>query len=470
MKERGGGGETERAQSLGHAPTCTDLSGAHSALLHQASSSSFGGPTGCLCLFTHLQAQESTVAKRTGSTGTCHREGLCEDVSDCSCVLFKMTWLEQHRRSVTAVHRAEFTASGRRVERTEGEFPWLAAAVYISASCPENKVSEGSFSPARTPDYRFFHRDLCLPPPCVSLLAIDWGPATVPLAKALAGKMLFQPFESVLAGCCEERERSNQQVYCRRNSSPCDNPAHWTPNPFLLRPPTPNLRALAELDEWQRLADRLVLWFHIISWGVPLLITVVAVSEHKIGYDASEVSVGWCWVSIDASYHVLWMLLTGKIWEFAAYVTLPVLYILIKRHIHGAHAALSEYRPILASSIQAQSRSSMADRKMTFIPIIFISLRIWSSLRFLLMLVDSPALQHPLLVTLHGIGNTFQGAANCIMFVLCTKPVRSRLLNTVCCCSCAENSSTDMSVQEPPSEDAPVRHENTVPRRWGEDC
>ncbi|XP_061074615.1 G-protein coupled receptor 157 isoform X2 [Conger conger] len=164
------------------------------------------------------------------------------------------------------------------------------------------------------------------------------------------------------------------------------------------------------------------------------------------------------------------MLLTGKIWEFAAYVTLPVLYILIKRHIHGAHAALSEYRPILASSIQAQSRSSMADRKMTFIPIIFISLRIWSSLRFLLMLVDSPALQHPLLVTLHGIGNTFQGAANCIMFVLCTKPVRSRLLNTVCCCSCAENSSTDMSVQEPPSEDAPVRHENTVPRRWGEDC
>lgn len=26
---------------------------------------------------------------------------------------------------------------------------------------------------------------------------------------------------SVLAGCCEEWERSNQQVYCRRNSSPC---------------------------------------------------------------------------------------------------------------------------------------------------------------------------------------------------------------------------------------------------------
>lgn len=72
------------------------------------------------------------------------------------------------------------------------------------------------------------------------------------------------------------------------------------------------------------------------SWGVPLAITVAAVSLGKIGYDASEVSVGWCWVSIDASDRVLWMLLTGKIWEFMAYLTLPVLYILIKRHIYIA--------------------------------------------------------------------------------------------------------------------------------------
>ncbi len=81
----------------------------------------------------------------------------------------------------------------------------------------------------------------------------------------------------------------------------------------------------------------LILWFvglcqlgHSFSHhcGSPVL--------HKIGYDASEVSVGWCWVNIQAEDHVLWMLLTGKIWEFIAYVTLPVLYILIKIHIHNA--------------------------------------------------------------------------------------------------------------------------------------
>lgn len=36
---------------------------------------------------------------------------------------------------------------------------------------------------------------------------------------------------------------------------------------------------------------------------------------------------------------------------------------------------------------------------------------------------------------LQGIGNTSQGAANCIMFVLLTRPIRTRLCATFCCCS-----------------------------------
>uniref|UniRef100_A0A8C4RYT6 G protein-coupled receptor 157 n=1 Tax=Erpetoichthys calabaricus TaxID=27687 RepID=A0A8C4RYT6_ERPCA len=184
----------------------------------------------------------------------------------------------------------------------------------------------------------------------------------------------------------------------------------------------------------QRLADSFLLWFHILSWGLPLGITVAAVSLQKIGYDASRVSVGWCWVRIQAKDHILWMLLTGKLWEIVAYLILPLLYLLIKRHIDRAHAALSEYRPILASSPVAQSRSAMADRKLTLIPLIFIFLRIWSTIRFFLMLTKSPAVDNPGLMILHGIGNTFQGGANCIMFVLFTQVVRSRLASALCCC------------------------------------
>ncbi|KFP59776.1 putative G-protein coupled receptor 157, partial [Cariama cristata] len=171
-----------------------------------------------------------------------------------------------------------------------------------------------------------------------------------------------------------------------------------------------------------------------LSWGVPLAITVAAVALKKIGYDASNVSVGWCWVNLDAEDRVLWMLLTGKVWEILAYVTLPVLYILIKKHINRAHAALSEYRPILSRAPAFQPRTSIADKKLILIPIIFIILRIWSTVRFVLTLCNSPAVQNSVLVVLHGIGNTFQGGANCIMFVLCTRVVRTRLFSSVCCC------------------------------------
>ncbi|XP_035413302.1 G-protein coupled receptor 157 isoform X1 [Cygnus atratus] len=173
--------------------------------------------------------------------------------------------------------------------------------------------------------------------------------------------------------------------------------------------------------------------FHAVSWGVPLCITVAAVALKKIGYDASNVSVGWCWVNLDAEDRVLWMLLTGKVWEILAYVTLPVLYILIKKHINRAHAALSEYRPIL-SRTPLQPRTSIADKKLILIPVIFIILRIWSTVRFILTLCNSPVVQNSVLVVLHGIGNTFQGGANCIMFVLCTRVVRARLLSSLCCC------------------------------------
>lgn len=52
--------------------------------------------------------------------------------------------------------------------------------------------------------------------------------------------------------------------------------------------------------------------------------------------------------------------------------------------------------------------------------------------------------------TLQGIGNTSQGAANCIMFVLCTQPIRTRLCTAVCCCNkCREE--MQYSHDAPPS-------------------
>ncbi|XP_004385193.1 G-protein coupled receptor 157 [Trichechus manatus latirostris] len=202
-------------------------------------------------------------------------------------------------------------------------------------------------------------------------------------------------------------------------------------------------------------SDRLLWVFHIVSWGVPLAITAVAVSLKKIGYDASDVSVGWCWINLEAEDRTLWMLLTGKLWEILAYITLPVIYILIRKHINRAHEALSEYRPILSSAHPQQHCTSVADKKLVLIPLIFICLRVWSTVRFVLTLCGSPAVRMPVLVVLHGIGNTFQGGANCIMFVLCTRTVRTRLFSLCCCCSSSQPAAE--SPVGPPEVQAPSK-------------
>ncbi|XP_006785843.1 G-protein coupled receptor 157 [Neolamprologus brichardi] len=122
-------------------------------------------------------------------------------------------------------------------------------------------------------------------------------------------------------------------------------------------------------------------------------------------------------------FHLVRYAFTGVVFEI----------IVVKNE--AVHAALSEYRPILANRPAAHSFSSMADVKLTLIPIIFIVLRIWSTVRFILLLADSNVRQNPALVTLHGIGNTLQGAANCVMFVLFTQPIRTRLCAALSSCS-----------------------------------
>lgn len=65
------------------------------------------------------------------------------------------------------------------------------------------------------------------------------------------------------------------------------------------------------------------------------------------------------------------------------------------------HQALSEYRPIWEGRQLQRGSSAMADKKLILIPLIFICLRVWSTVRFVLTLCGSPAVQSPVLVALH---------------------------------------------------------------------
>lgn len=106
---------------------------------------------------------------------------------------------------------------------------------------------------------------------------------------------------------------------------------------------------------------------------------------------------------------------------FLAYCFYIFFYFLFLKHpCVLQHAALSEYRPILANRPQSHS-SSMADMKLTLIPIIFIALRIWSTVRFILLLANSPVRWNPVLVTLH-VSSKFlftRGCPVCVCVALC---------------------------------------------------
>lgn len=80
---------------------------------------------------------------------------------------------------------------------------------------------------------------------------------------------------------------------------------------------------------------RIMLWFHLTGWGIPLVITVIAKESGAFGYSGDLVSSGWCWISSDQRWWkmLLWMIMAGKGWEILAYIVISVLYVLIKLSI-----------------------------------------------------------------------------------------------------------------------------------------
>ena len=76
--------------------------------------------------------------------------------------------------------------------------------------------------------------------------------------------------------------------------------------------------------------------FHAFGWGIPIIIVGTALGLKKLGNDKDFYTSGWCWISsaLTKEERYLWMLLTGKAWEIAAYVLCSTFYLMLKCHIH----------------------------------------------------------------------------------------------------------------------------------------
>ncbi|XP_062505123.1 G-protein coupled receptor 157-like [Corticium candelabrum] len=191
-------------------------------------------------------------------------------------------------------------------------------------------------------------------------------------------------------------------------------------------------------------ARNLVPVYHMICWIIPAAIVAAAFIADVLGMpDTNKYTYGWCWIRSDLNVHKMrmWMLVTGKGWEVGAYIVTLVLYMIIKCYLwinkHTTHAHFQTAPE--AATVQR------INRKMTLVPIIFICLRIWGTIRFFLSQANHlNAATQPALIILQGIGDSGQGWANCILFCLLNYRVRERLkkacFNCLCCqCVCDDN-------------------------------
>ena len=85
--------------------------------------------------------------------------------------------------------------------------------------------------------------------------------------------------------------------------------------------------------EQVRLAEKLMWLFHAVCWLVPLAVAATAASCGVLGESHFIDGAGWCWIketSLSHKEEIMWMLLTGMLWQMVAFPVILVLYVLLK--------------------------------------------------------------------------------------------------------------------------------------------
>lgn len=147
-------------------------------------------------------------------------------------------------------------------------------------------------------------------------------------------------------------------------------------------------------------AEKLMVVFHMINWCVPALLLGAAWYEDHLGYTENKSTVDWCWIKVHSGDHraeTIWMLVCGKLWEIISYFINGALYFSVTRNIKRELSA----RHHLMSS-QSVEIAQQGGKKLALVPVIFVALRIWGTIRFLIFAfsADIPNILNEILTTL----------------------------------------------------------------------
>ncbi|KAL5491476.1 hypothetical protein EMCRGX_G016771 [Ephydatia muelleri] len=192
-----------------------------------------------------------------------------------------------------------------------------------------------------------------------------------------------------------------------------------------------------------RLAQQLVPLYHVIAWGLPTILIFVMLATDVLGY-SPVASANWCFIGVngDNTLRIAMIMVGGKFLEIITYVVALVLFVSTSIRLR-----IQKDGTLLLHQSQDQAKVAMiqqVDRKLLFIPIVFILLRIWGTLEFIFTEVyskyfctNSPAFLGVLLALrfLQAIGDGGQGWSNAILYIFNSPNIRNLLLKdlTTCC-------------------------------------
>jgi len=165
-------------------------------------------------------------------------------------------------------------------------------------------------------------------------------------------------------------------------------------------------------------ASRAIPFFHIISWGVPLISVSVVGGFGAWGYDNGAATADWCWIDGDRSFY--WHIIAGKGVEWMSYFFVTIIYICVFIDLRKA----SDQQLLLAH--RGGTNWKITEKKLLAIPVIFIILRFPGTFRtvYLMFNPDNPT-RFGWIVVLQAIGDSGQGLANGLLFGVFTEKVRS---------------------------------------------
>ncbi|KAK3594990.1 hypothetical protein CHS0354_019919 [Potamilus streckersoni] len=167
--------------------------------------------------------------------------------------------------------------------------------------------------------------------------------------------------------------------------------------------------------------------YHLLSWGIPGAVTIIALALNVLGEDASLSTGSWCWIRSDLEPRVwtsVWMVLSGKGWEILCYVTTMSLYCILK-------LKLWKRRTVKFSSLNTELREE--DKNFMWVWFVLYLLRIWGTVRFFLSFTaiinnGEPIVHaHSVLLNMQGVGDSGQAFWNFVIFCLCDKTIRDKI-------------------------------------------